>query len=90
MTIPDRRRRSRIVSFRLSQEEYDSLKDISTTNGANNVSEYTRSAAFNADAEAGGNGAGRIENMLFNIKDRLEKLESLGLKLQQMLNGKNQ
>jgi hypothetical protein len=81
------RRRSRIVSFRLSEDEYESLKSISSTRGANSVSEYTRSAAFSADAEANGDGAGRIENILLLIRD---KLENLGLKLQQMIDGKNQ
>ncbi len=39
------KRRSRIVSFRLSDEEYNSLKNVSATRGARSVSEFTRSVA---------------------------------------------
>lgn len=44
-----RKRRSRIVSFRLSDEEYNSLKDISESHGARNVSEFTRSVTFQTE-----------------------------------------
>ena len=44
--MPNNKKRSRIVSFRLSEEEYDSLKNVSETSGARSVSEFTRSAAF--------------------------------------------
>jgi hypothetical protein len=87
MSLQIRRRRSRIVSFRLSQEEFDSLKDISATHGANSVSEYTRAAAFGAEMDANGRGAERLEKMLLHLEERLE---SLGNKLQQVINWKNQ
>jgi hypothetical protein len=79
MAISMRRRRSRIVSFRLSQEEYDSLKSISCTRGANSVSEYTRLAAFHSDPNG-------IETTLDRIKDQLKNLD---VKLQQVIEAKN-
>ena len=38
-------RRSRIISLRLSQEEYDLLRDLSVSQGARSISEFTRSVA---------------------------------------------
>ena len=38
-------RRSRIISLRLSQEEYDLLRDLSISQGARSISEFTRSVA---------------------------------------------
>ena len=41
--MPFLNQRNRIVVFRLSQEEYDSLTAACTAAGGRNVSEYTRS-----------------------------------------------
>ena len=43
------KRRSRIVSFRLSDEEYNSLKNVTESRGARSVSEFTRKVACNID-----------------------------------------
>ncbi len=60
--MPVLKRRSRIVSFRLSPEEYDSLKTLSMSNGARSVSEFTRSVAFQNDS-------------LSNLNEMIEKLD---------------
>jgi len=39
------KKRSRIISFRLSPEEYESLKSHSESNGSRSISEFTRSVA---------------------------------------------
>ena len=67
--MPVLKRRSRIVSFRLSPEEYDSLKSISMSNGARSVSEFTRSVAFQGDS-------------LSNLNEIVEKL---GEKVQRLI-----
>jgi hypothetical protein len=41
----DAKQRSRMVSFRASQEEYDMLRKISVSKGARSVSEFARSVA---------------------------------------------
>ena len=66
------KRRSKIVSFRLSDEEYNSLKNVTESRGARSVSEFTRSVACNA--EAGGNGAETIKVSLATLNDRVEAL----------------
>jgi predicted DNA-binding protein len=43
-------RRSRTISFRLSPEEYESLRNLSESNGARSISEFTRSVACNSVA----------------------------------------
>jgi hypothetical protein len=45
------KRRSKIVSFRLSDEEYKSLKNVTESRGARSVSEFTRSVACNMESE---------------------------------------
>ncbi len=65
------KRRSRIVSFRLSDDEYDSLKSVSANCGARSVSEFTRSVAckINSDDEAN-----KIEDSLRILNDKMEML----------------
>lgn len=75
MTI---KRRSRIVSFRLSDEEYNSLKTVTESRGARSVSEFTRSMACNIDASKNGE---TIEDALrtlnANIAELMEKVNTL-------------
>jgi len=74
------KRRSRIVSFRLSDEEYKSLKSVSAQRGARSVSEFTRSVAFgNSDAEnhdKNGNLEESIGDTMRMLRDRMEALDS--------------
>ncbi|MBN1569600.1 MAG: hypothetical protein JXA73_17275 [Acidobacteria bacterium] len=69
MTI---KRRSRIVSFRLSDEEYDSLKNVTNSRGARSVSEFTRSVACNMNT--GDDGTGDIGDSLRMLNARMEAL----------------
>jgi len=83
-----RKRRSRIVSFRLSDEEYDSLKNISESYGARNVSEFTRSVAFQAE----GDNDGESENLglaLARLKEAVEMLNVSTQKLARVFEDKN-
>lgn len=66
------KRRSRIVSFRLSDEEYDSLKNVTNTRGARSVSEFTRSVACNMNA--GEDGSEKIGDSLRTLNARMEAL----------------
>jgi hypothetical protein len=68
------KKRSRIVSFRLSQEEYDSLKSVSATRGARSVSDFTRSVAFQ-DNNRGNSGMDTIEETLRLLKDKMDTID---------------
>jgi len=68
------KRRSRIISFRLSPEEYESLKNHSRSNGSRSISEFTRSVACQS---AGGNNsldAEKLDNALSNLNSAIDIL----------------
>jgi predicted CopG family antitoxin len=69
------RRRSRIVSFRCSPEEYNSLKSLSETNGARSVSEFTRSVAIpqNDSRDSLSDVVERLADKVQRLTDLLEK-----------------
>ena len=72
--MTNKKKRSRTVSFRLSEEEYNSLKSISEASGARNVSDFTRSAAFqNHDRSAEEREA--IQEMLEKLKSKLDLID---------------
>jgi len=77
------KRRSRIVSFRLSNEEYDSLKSVSATRGARSVSEFTRSVACKTD------GSEKIEDTLHALSEQMENLVQRIQTLMETLQSKN-
>jgi hypothetical protein len=85
--VPIQKRRSKIVSFRLSDEEYDSLKSVTASRGARSVSEFTRSVACNMGA--GGNRAEKIEDSLRILNDRMKSLDHRIQMLTQVLEEKN-
>jgi hypothetical protein len=85
--VPIQKRRSRIVSFRLSDEEYDSLKSVTASRGARSVSEFTRSVACNMSTD--GNGAEKIEDSLRTLNDRMQALDRRLQMLTEVLEEKN-
>jgi hypothetical protein len=66
------KKRSRIVSFRLSDEEYDSLKNVTVSRGARSVSEFTRSVACTKEASDGE--PEKIGDELRSLNARMEAL----------------
>ena len=79
------KRRSRIVSFRLSDEEYNALKIISATRGARSVSEFTRSVACNMNERE----QVTIEERLRILNDQMEMLDRMIQSLAEVMKGKN-
>ena len=71
--------RSRVVLFRLTQEEYESLKQACLDQGGRNLSEFTRSALFSAVRGGFGDATGarqyrEIESRLAELQRLVEKL----------------
>jgi hypothetical protein len=87
------KRRSRIVSFRLSDEEYNSLKNVSATCGARSVSEFTRSVACRNNAAENHDQNNRLEESIGEIlrmlADRMEALDSRIQTLTDRIKNKN-
>jgi hypothetical protein len=68
--------RTRMVSFRLSEEEYERLKDLSLMECARSVSDFARAALCrlpNGDGEAPGEAAPRMDKLEVAVRQlRLE------------------
>jgi uncharacterized protein (DUF1778 family) len=79
-------KRSRMVSFRVSPEEYDSLREASVTEGARSVSDFARFALCRlARTDAPPNGNGSLQAGLDQLNDNLKQLNrELGLLNQTM------
>jgi predicted DNA-binding protein len=68
------KKRSRIISFRLSPEEYESLKNHSESNGARSISEFTRSVACRTASNHHSNEAEQLDHALENLNSAIDKL----------------
>lgn len=83
------KKRSKIVSFRLSDEEYDLLKSVSATRGARSVSEFTRSVACYNNAPGNGDDSNKIADSLRVLSQRMEMLDQRIRLLAEELKEKN-
>lgn len=80
-----RNRRDRLVIFRLSQDEYQLLKDASERNGARNLSDFTRGELLNAlNPRADGN---HVEQTFSSMEQSMAELKATMLRLQSVLEG---
>ena len=80
-------RRSRILSLRLSQEEYDLLRDLSIAQGARSISEFTRSMACQIPKAGNGKDSpeltpveaalGALNDTMSNLNRNIQRLTDL-------------
>jgi len=78
--VPALKRRNRIVVFRLTQEEYASLKNACVDKGARNISDFAR-AALLSSMESDGRAAvdrrlAELESSMRHIRELLERIAS--------------
>jgi hypothetical protein len=79
------KRRSRMVSIRLSDQEYDTLKNACASAGARSVSDVARDAILQLVA---GNGtSARIESQMDKLRWRMEELEGEVKRLGRLVEG---
>jgi len=71
-----RKRRDRLVVFRLTQEEYRRLQRESSRNGARSLSDYTRARLLEAD-RAGALSARQVEKRLARFDERLDEVQKV-------------
>ena len=83
------KRRSRTVSFRLSEEEYGSLKNVTTTCGARSVSEFTRSVACDIGADTKPDLDRKLAEIIHILNDRMGTLDHRLQMLTDALENKN-
>jgi predicted component of type VI protein secretion system len=80
-------RRDRLVIFRLSQDEYQKLKDASERQGARNLSDFTRGEVLSVlNSRANGN---HIEQSFSSMEQSMAELKATMLRLQSVLEGVN-
>jgi hypothetical protein len=80
-------RRDRLVIFRLSQDEYQKLKDASERQGARNLSDFTRGEVLNAvNSRADGN---HLDQTFSSMEQSMAELKAAMLHLQSVLEGVN-
>lgn len=68
------KRRTRMVNFRLSEDEYKDLKNVCITNGARSVSDFAREAVCNLVGSANG-GTGEVESSVRALHGKFEELD---------------
>ena len=69
------RRRTRVVSFRLSDDEYERLKQVSLAEGAHSVSDYARLALcrlLGAPRRSSGDG---IEAKVLQLDEQMQAVQ---------------
>ncbi len=76
--MPVYRPRTRLVNFRLSEDEYKTLKDISAASGARSVSDYARAAVLSGPGLPVQLPTGPISP----CQDRWERLEAVVYQLE--------
>lgn len=72
--------------FRLSQDEYEKLKAASESNGARNLSDFTRGEVLNALNSRAGN---HLEQRFSSMAQDMAELQAAMLRLQSILEGVN-
>jgi len=74
------RRRTRMVSFRVSEDEFEQLKTISESEGTGSVSDYARLSLCSGNHGAPASVAAEIhklDNELQSLRTHLERLTAL-------------
>jgi hypothetical protein len=68
--------RSRLVNFRLTEEEFQGLKSASIEQGARSVSDFARSAVLRA-FDANANKAPDLNNLMGRLESAVEQIARL-------------
>src|SRR5690349_18493059 len=69
------KRRSRMVSFRLSEDEYSDLKHLCLNGAARSVSELARDALQKLIITRNGNGKHPVETVVHVLQNRVDALD---------------
>ena len=85
MAISALKRRSRMLSFRLSEEEYSDLKAICEAQGARSVSDLARIAILNLAGGGNSNGHSHLHTEMDSLKARVATLDDQIQRLSRLL-----
>lgn len=89
--MPVFRPRTRLVNFRLSEDEYQALKEICARSGARSVSDYARAAVL-GEGPAKANGAQELASVdqEGGWANRWERLEDCVFQIEEKINSLSQ
>lgn len=77
--------RTRLVSFRLSEEEYESLRKASLSRGARSISDYARAALCRLLESPPGSGDDGLEAKVIQLDEQMQQLSLELHRLQQLI-----
>ena len=84
--MPVIKRKSRMISFRLSDEEYEHLVNLCQTQGARSLSDLARAAMQSLITNGGnGNGTADIEERISHLDGRVKVLDRAVERLSQVV-----
>ena len=69
------KRRNRMVNFRLSEDEYENLKNLCVTEGARSISDFARAAVCRSLTGHGTWGAAPLDERMRELGDKVEELD---------------
>jgi hypothetical protein len=72
--MPVLKPRNRVVVFRLTQDEYQELKTVSSVRGARNISDFARSELLNA---IGHGRLSALDQKLLSLESTLQRVAQL-------------
>lgn len=77
--MPEINRRSTLVNFRLTVEEYEKLKLASSACGAHSLSDFVRGAVLRSvsSAEGGSNHSSNLEGRISDLQTTIRQLSGL-------------
>jgi hypothetical protein len=77
------KKRTRIVSFRVSEEEYEELLGLSRAHGAHSISDFARLAARQSLGETDGRELNVMQTKLRELSGQVDHLDSEVRRLRQ-------
>lgn len=82
------KRRNRMVSFRLSEDEYAGLRNVCLTEGARSVSDLARDAVHRLIGKNGASAEVQLQTTVQTLAGRMEELDREVKRLAQMVEGR--
>jgi hypothetical protein len=82
--MPVLKPRNRVVVFRLTQDEYEDLKTVSSVRGARNISDFTRSELLTSIGQERRSETA-LQGKLSDVDQKLSNLESKIQRMSQLL-----
>jgi len=81
------KRRTRIVSFRLSEDEYEQIRAVCIANGVRSISDFARGATRNWALNLPDESGDLVRAKMLQLDEKISELDGKFRKLNQLLEG---